>query len=287
MLLVKNFYSPKSIEEALVLLKTEQNSKLIAGGTDLIIDLRNRKITPEALIDISGIKDMQNIWEEGNILHIGTAATFSSIENNALVKKYCPCLCDAASQVGAVQIRNRATLGGNVANSASAADGVPSLLSMDAMAVIKSENSSRILPVSEILRGNSINPLKNDEMITEFQIENKPNSIKLFEKIGRRKALAISRINLAICIEIKDELVKTVCIAIGAVGLTPYRVKEVEDFLVGKKLSMNTIEDSSNLIEEVVAENLAGRSSTPYKRKIAWAVLNRALLRCIQGEKNE
>lgn len=281
---IKEFYRPESIESALALLGNVQNARIIAGGTDLVIALNERHIAPDALIDVSGIQKMRRIWEEGNTLHIGAAATFSEIQCSELVKRYCPSLCEAASRMGAVQIRNLATLGGNVANAATAADGIPPLLSMDACAVVKSSKGSRRVPVADVVIGVNKNALADDEMITEFQIADRPGAAKVFEKIGRRKALAISRINLAVCADMDGAVVNAISVAVGAVGKTAYRVKEIEDFLAGRELTDAVIVAAADRMDEVVARNLAGRSTTPYKRKIAWAVLKRALERIAGGE---
>lgn len=284
---IEAFYRPETIDDALTLLDQTKDAKIIAGGTDIVIALNERKVKPRALIDITGINEMRRIWEENDTLHIGATVTFSELESNVLVRRYCPSLCDAASQMGAVQIRNLATIGGNVANAATAADGVPPLLSVNACAVVRSAGNVRCVPLSEIITCINQNALAANEMITEFQMKDLPNTIKIFEKIGRRKALAISRINVAVCGEINGRRVKTIVIVVGAVGKTSYRVKEVEDYLQDKELSELVIVSAAELMEETVARNLAGRSTTPYKRKIAGAVLKRSLERIAGGHGNE
>ena len=281
---VSEFYRPKTVEEALALLSREKNAKLIAGGTDLVIALKERRIKPEVLIDVTGIDEIREIKEEGNTLFLGAAATFTEIQSSELVKKYCPSLCEAASRMGATQVRNLATLGGNVANAATAADGLPPLLSIGAIAVVCNTKGSRYVPVEDVVTGVNQNSLAEDEMIIGFQLPAKPGAAKVFEKIGRRKALAIARINIALCANMDGSKVDSIAIAVGAVGKTAYRVKEVEDLLAGKELTQQVIADAAVLMDEVVARNLAGRSTTPYKRKIASAVLKRGLERIAGGE---
>lgn len=281
---VNEFFRPQTVEEALALLGEKPSAKLLAGGTDLVIALRERQSTADAIIDITGIGALREIREEGDTLHIGAAATFTEVQYSDLVRKYCPALCEAASQMGAVQVRNLATLGGNVANAATAADGIPPLLCMDAVAVVRSANAERILPVSEVVTGINKNSLAAGEMITQFRITAKPGCVKVFEKIGRRKALAISRINLAVCAAMSGKTVKRAAVAVGAVGKTAYRVNEVEAFLAGRELTEAVIAEATTLMDDIVARNLAGRSTTPYKRRIAGAVLKRALERIAGGE---
>ena len=280
---IEAFYRPDTIDSALALLDSISGAKIIAGGTDLVIVINERKINPPALVDITDIGEMRRIWEERDTLHIGAAVTFSELQSSELVRRYCPSLCEAASEMGAVQIRNLATIGGNVANAAAAADGVPPLLSMNAIATVRSVNNTRYVPLPEIITGINKNSLATNEMISEFQIQDLPNTMKVFEKIGRRKALAISRINLAVCAELSGRMIKRIAIVVGAVGKTAYRVKEVEEYLYNKELSEPVILSAADIMDEIVARNLAGRSTTPYKRKIAWAVLKRSLERIAGG----
>lgn len=281
---VTEFHRPQTVDQVLALLGGNSSAKLLAGGTDLVIALHERHIAPTALVDLSGVEELGRIYEEGNILHIGPGATFTDVQYSPLVKKYCPALCEAAAQMGAVQIRNLATLGGNVANAATAADGVPPLLAMDAVAVVKSPTGERRLPVAEVLTGINQTSLAQNEVITEFLVQAQPGAAKVFQKIGRRKALAISRINLALCAQVDGKTVRSIAVAVGAVGKTCYRVQEVEDLLAGKELTEAVIAEAADLMDEVVARNLAGRSTTPYKRKIAWTVLKQGLERIAKGE---
>jgi len=284
---IEAFYRPETIDGALTLLEQISGAKIIAGGTDIVIALNERKINPLALVDITGISELRRIWEERDTLHIGAAVTFSELQSSELVRRYCPSLCEAASEMGAVQIRNLATIGGNVANAAAAADGVPPMLSMNACAVVRSVNNVRCVPLAEIITGINQNSLATNEMISEFQIMDLPNTLKVFEKIGRRKALAISRINLAVCAEMSGRMVKSIAIVVGAVGKKAYHVKEVEEYLQNRELSESAILTATNIMDETVARNLAGRSTTPYKRKIAGAVLKRSIERIVGGCGNE
>lgn len=281
---VNGFFRPKTVDDTLALLGSQPNAKILAGGTDLVIALNERAAKPDALIDITGVEALRGIYEGDGRLHIGAGATFSQLEESGLVRRYCPAMCEAAARMGAVQVRNLATIGGNVANAATAADGVPPLLAMDAVAVIAGPKGKRTVPVDEVITGINQNSLEADELILEFVMPRQDGWAKVFEKIGRRKALAISRINLAVCARLDGPVVGDITVAVGAVGKKAYRVAEVEDFLRGKPLDEAVIREAAGLMDEVVARNLAGRSTTPYKRKIGAAVLKRALERIAGGE---
>ena len=278
------FYRPSCVDDALELLANKKNCKIIAGGTDLTIELHERLISPECIVDISGIESLSRIYEEADVLHIGATACFHQIQNSALAAKYCPALCSAASQIGAAQIRNIATIGGNVANAAAAADSTTPLMVSGALVQIASLYGSRTVTVSDVAVGANQTTLDDNELIVEFLLPLKPGHSMVFEKIGRRKALAIARINLAVSTNMQNGIVTDIAVAVGAVGETAYLVKEVERFLLGKQLGLEEIEQAAVLMDEIVAGNLAGRSTTPYKRKIAYAVLRRALERISGGE---
>ncbi len=281
---VKEFYRPKTVDEALALLHQKPGAMPIAGGTDLVIALHERKLQPAALVDLSTLAELDRIFIEDGTLHIGAGVCFADLETCPDVRAVLPSLAEAAGLMGAVQVRNLATLGGNVANAATAADGLPPLLSMDALAVVASHTGRRTLPVAEVVVGPGKNSLAPGEILVELLVPARPGQAKVFEKIGRRKALAISRVNLALCADMQAGWVGHIAVAVGAVGKTAYRVAEVEAFLTGKELREDVIAEAVTLMDDTVARNLAGRSTTPYKRKIAGAVLGRGLARIAKGE---
>ena len=284
---VKQFYKPASAQEAVKLLAdcaaAGEKAKILAGGTDLVIAMRERREQPDVLVDVSDIPEMNEIRVEDGMLHVGAACSFSTIEADANVLQYCPMLAQAASTVGAPTIRSRATVGGNVANAATAADSIPTLLAADACAKVCSAAGEKIVSVRDVVVGINKSSLAADELITELLIPVCSGSRTAFEKIGRRRALAISRINLGVKITLgADGSVQHAAVAVGAVGKTAYRVEEVESYLCGRKLDDAVIEEAAALIDEIVARNLNGRKTTPYKRKIAAAVLRRALHRVVE-----
>lgn len=258
--------------------------KALAGGTDIVIALNEREAAPEGLVDLSGIGELKNIALRDGELHIGSMATFSQISADPSVNEACPMLAMAAASVGSPQVRNVATIGGNLANAATAADTVPALMAADAKAVVRSANGVRILNVTEIPTGLNKNCLAQDELICEFIVPLHANCFMDFEKVGRRKALAIARINMGIVLDITDGTIEKAAVAYGAVGKTAYRVTELETFLSGKKLNDDLIADAATLVEQIVTEKLGGRKTTPYKKKIAAAVLRRALIKAREDD---
>lgn len=286
-MLANRFFKPRSLQEAVEALGKclagGVQARVLAGGTDLVIALRERVARADMLIDVSDVPEMKKIYVEDGVLHIGAACTFHTLEGNGDVLQYCPMLAQAASTVGAPTIRSRATVGGNVVNAATAADSIPTLLAADARARILSPAGERVVLVRDVVVGINKSSLGADDILTELLIPVCTGSFTAFEKVGRRKALAISRINLAVKITLgEDKTIQSVAVAVGAVGKTAYRVLEAETFLCGKKLSEGTIEAAAEVMDETVARNLNGRKTTPYKRKIAVAVLKKALCKVME-----
>lgn len=280
---VNTYYKPTILREALVCMRSGGVVKALAGGTDLIIEMNEGKIAPDVLVDLSAIAELKHIEAGEDGLHVGSMATFSQIASSAVVWEVCPMLAEAAAMVGSPQVRNSGTIGGNLANAATAADTVPALMAADAVAVIKHADGERILPVTEVPTGLNHTCLAPDELICELVIPRHPGCFMAFEKIGRRKALAISRINMGLLLEMDESRIARADVAYGAVGKTAYRVSALETFLRGKLLDDTLIEQAAQLAEEIVTEKLAGRKTTPYKRKIAAAVLRRALTKAKGG----
>jgi CO/xanthine dehydrogenase FAD-binding subunit len=280
---VQNYYRPSTLDEALCYMQSGC-VKALAGGTDLVIALRERELEASGLVDLSLVEELRGISVKPDGLHIGAMTTFTQIQNSAEVGGICPMLAQAASMVGSPQIRNTGTIGGNLANAATAADTVPVLMAMDAQAVVMRSGDTRLLPVTEIPTGLNATCLAPDELIVEFVLNPRPGAFMDFEKIGRRKALAISRINMALVMECQDGVIERAAAAFGAVGKTAYRAVPVEAFLAGKVLSNACIEEAAAVAEQMVAEVLQGRKTTPYKKKLAAAVLRRALKKAMGGE---
>jgi len=273
-LLANQFYKPKNIDEVVRLLSQKKTAKILAGGTDLIIALRERKMNTDAIIDISDIPELKQISTDGNSLHIGSVSNFNQIESDKVIRKYCPILAEAASQIGGPAIRSRATIGGNIANNAAAGDMIPVLLALDAIAVVINPYQRKVMPVGEIVNLG----LSTDELIIEFIIHIHEHPFMKFEKIGRRKALAISRVNLAVVMTFSENKSISGCaIGIGAVGKTAYRLNEIEQYLIGKQLNDEIIEEAARKTDFIVFENLGTRKTAPYKRKIAATLMKNIL----------
>lgn len=276
---VLDYYQPLTVEEAVKCLnKSPNTTKILAGGTDLVIQLRERSVEAEYILDLGCISELKGVTETDGSLVIGSMTPFTSIENDPLVGKYVPMLAQAAGSVGSPQIRNIGTIGGNLANAATAADGIPALLALDAKAVLTSERGEREMAVTDLLAGLNHTHISRDEILTRLAISIPgASTYGTFVKLGRRKALAIARLNMGLTLTLGDDgIISNATLAVGAVGTSAYRVHQVEELLAGKNPDPELFATAAELIGQVVGEQLGSRHTATYKRSIAKAALVRA-----------
>ncbi|MFW6410085.1 MAG: FAD binding domain-containing protein [Halanaerobiales bacterium] len=260
-------YQPQSLEEALEIIKENDQIKILAGGTDLLLELDRLKKDKVKLMDVSGIDSLQYIKRDEEMIKIGALTTFAEINKNKVINSYLSSLADAARSVGSVQIRNRATIGGNIANTSPAADSLPVLSSLSARIKIESLDDKRVVAVSDIINGFYQNNLDSAEMITEINIPVPDNSHFLyFDKVGSRKSVTIARLNLGAKLEIEDTVIKDAVIYFGALSEKPCRAESIENYLTGKKIGEINKSDYNQLLKKVVDQAIPGRYSQQYKR---------------------
>ena len=266
-----NYYKPETVEEALESLKIE-GAEILAGGTDLLNDIKTGEITPKALVSICGIKELDYLeFEDG--LRIGPAVLMSRLEQGDRIKKKYHALYEALKSIGSVQIRNMATVGGNLCTASPGADTAPPLIVLNARVEIARKNGQgriekRILPLIEFFTGPKETVLEQGELLTSIMIpETGVSSGSAFMKIGR-VSLDIAKINCAVYVEAEGDICKDVKIALGAVAPTPVRAFEVEKALAGKKLTLSILKKAAEMVGEDISPRDA-RSTAEYKRHAA------------------
>lgn len=278
--LVQHVYQAKDTESTINLLNQHQSdAKILAGGTDLIIQMREGNIAPPVLIDISSILETREIKEQKNTIELGSTATFTDIEKHELFNRGLSAIAKAARSIGSPQIRNRATVGGNICNASPAADMLPPLLAMDAMVVLRSKQQTRVLPLSEFVTGKEETLLKADELLEKIRFQNLNSNAGLgFSKLSIRNALAIARLSMAVYVQWDDvENCEDIRIASGALGLKAQREWDVESFIKGKRLNSSLFGEVAGLLEESTMKRLAGRSTMNFKRYAVQGVFKQAL----------
>lgn len=275
-----DYFAPASLQEAVdVLGHYGERAKVMAGGTDLLIALQKEEINCNTLVDIGRIDEIKEIKKHGSYLVVGSAVPFSGIIRNPLVMESVPLLVQASLEVGSPQIRNRGTIGGNLGTASPAGDLLTPLIALEAEIVVVGPAGRRKTPVGSFLGGGIREKLKPNEIISEVWIP-LPGSGEArcaFIKLGRRKALAISRLNLALYLEMQGEKITKARMAVGAAGPLPFRVAGAEQYLV--KSCVNSAEIMTQ-VSRAVADSLGDRPSAQYKAIAVKGLVLEALSKC-------
>ncbi|MEM1947772.1 MAG: FAD binding domain-containing protein [Candidatus Caldarchaeum sp.] len=264
--------SPRSLDEALNILSGNSGKvRVLAGGTDLIIQLRKSSIKELTLLNIYSIDELRYIRYEDGIVKIGALTDFMTISQSPLVHKYAPVLAEAARWIGSVQILNKASIGGNIVNASPAADSLPALYVLDAKLTLASKKGRRHVPIADFYRGYKQLDMNPEELLVEvsFQAMNQ-RQLGMFFKHGLRQGDAISVVNGAVLLEVapSNRSVVEARIALGAVAPTVVRAKETEAFLRGKKLDEETIKKASELVISSISPIDDVRGSAAYRTEM-------------------
>ncbi len=264
------YIKPKDFNEVLQALSDYGNeARLLAGGTDIIpgFHINSRRFRDvRMLIDISGLPELTAIEKRDGAVHIGAAATFSALAKHPLVQTHYPLLAQAATQIGSVQIRNRATVAGNFVNNAPCADSVPPLLVYDARIVVQSKTESKELPLQDFLLKPYRTQLQADEIVKEIILPVPSPALRgEFYKLGRRRSVAISRITLAVLLQTEADVIREIRIASGAVTPIGKRFPQLEKMATGQKADSDFLKELAIKLGEEVLNVTGLRWSTAYK----------------------
>jgi CO/xanthine dehydrogenase FAD-binding subunit len=279
------YKTPNTIQKAVELLwEADGKAKIIAGGTDLVIGLRNGNHTPQSIIDITRIEELQKIEEKNGAISIGTAVTHSEIASSPLITKYGKVLSDAAAEIGSPQIRNLGTIGGNIINASPAADTIPPLLVLNAIGRVASREGEKEVPLSQLFKGPYETNLKPHELLVQIRFPKLPSDTRSsFVRLARRDAMAIARMSVAIVIQIKKDRIEDIRISVGSVTPIPQRMSEAETFLKGKPSDKQTLKKASIKVSETMIHRSGVRPSTSYKRPVVEALFMRAMRKALEG----
>lgn len=253
---------------------------LIAGGSDLMVEMKEGRRKPEALVDVSFASDMKRIVVMGNELVIGAAVTFAEIAKSPDVKGYFPSLCYAAGRMGSPQIRNLATLGGNVVSAQPAADGAIALTPLDPRFVVLSAAGARTLPISELYAGigrSALDPSR--EIVKEIRIPlPAADEAASFIRLELRRTLSLPILNVAAMLKCSGGKVQWARIAMGPVGPGPTRATEAEGYLVGKTLTKANAAKAGDLaLLDAKPRSNPLRGSKEYREQVLPVLVRRAI----------
>ena len=304
-----DYLKPKTFEEALSLLaKYGEKAKLIAGGTDVIVMIKQKAIAPEVLISLQGIPGLDQMIYNGS-LSIGPMVTHRAIEKSEVIKNNFSALADAVDDLGSVQIRNVATIGGNICTAAPSADTATPLLVLGTQVKIKSIKEERTVPIEEFFKGPGESVLKTGEMVKELSIPKPlPHTGSAYYKLQRRLALDLPILGVSVLLSLDknkvtcsdllctaspistilhkmedDEIVcKDVRIALGVAAPTPMRALKAEALLRGKKLSDELLEETANIASQEAQPRDSLRGEAWYRKDMVRVLVKRMAMKSIE-----
>ena len=260
---------PKNLAEAVRLQANEKTrGKLLAGGTDLMVQWAAGVPTPERATSVWNLPELTAIEVFPDFVEIGAGVTHAFLCECKQIRAHVPALVAAAATVGAKQIQARGTLGGNAANASPAGDTAPALLITGGSVVLASVAGLREVPLAQFWTGYRQIAARPDEIIAAFRLPKKGQAKERFRKIGTRRAQAISKVMAASRILVENGVIVSAAIALGSVAPTPVRLAEVEKFLAGKPLSASLIDEAEKLAQATVQPIADIRSTAEYRR---WA----------------
>jgi CO/xanthine dehydrogenase FAD-binding subunit len=251
----------------------------IAGGTDVMVAITGELgPVPERMLDLSRIDALRGIALEANGLVLGARTTYTEIRRSALVREHLPALVEAAATIGAAQIQNRGTLGGNIANASPAGDTLPILLAADAVILLGGQRGEREVPANEFFLEYRKTALAPDELILQVRFPLPPGREVRFRKVGTRRAQAISKVVLAVAWrDLGAHAWSDVRVALGSVAATPVRATATEAVLDGARPTPEVADRAAEALAAELDPIDEGRSTAEYRRAVAAGVLHRLL----------
>ena len=274
------YFTATDSKHAVALLAEHAPARVLAGGTDLLADLKASTHPLKTVVDISRASDMRTIEVNARGLCIGALVTHTEIMASKVIRDMFPALVDAAHTIGAVQTRNLGTLGGNLVTAVPSVDSGPTLVALDALVTIAGPAGNRSMPLAEFFTGPRKTALKPDELLVEIVVPkenlNKPAH---FLKMGLRKGQALALVNAAssLWIEPKKSTCKNVRIALGAVAPTVIRAKTAEKFLEGRAATPENFAEAGRLAVEDARPISDMRASAEYRKDIVAVLTKRTL----------
>ncbi len=273
------YFAPKTLNEALELLdKYGKEAKILAGGTDLLVKMKMRLVEPKYIINIKGIRELNFIKDEGNQVRIGALTRWRQLEKSELIKNFFPSLYDAVKVMGGTQIRNMATVGGNLCNASPAADSAPPLMVLNAKLVLASKKGEREIPITQFFKGPGKTVMEPDELLKEITIP-KPEegSGSAFIKVART-SMDLAKISAATALKVEDRKIVMVRIAIGSAAPTPVRTPKTEEALIGQPFRPSIIREKVKLVVNEISPIDDVRSTAFYRKEVSKIIVEDALL---------
>ncbi len=277
----QGYFAPQKIEKALeILSRYREEIKVIAGGTDLLIQYYDRLYEVGTWLDLKNIKELKDIRINKNQMEIGAMVTHTQLEKSEDIKKYFPILSQAAADIGSPQIRNRGTIGGNIVNASPAGDLLAPLMAYDAQFKLLSVQKEALISAEEFFIGPKKTILEPAQLLTGIILPlPSERTYGSWTKIGKRKALIIATITLALVVEMAEDnkTVKDVRTCLGSVAPTPIEVKEVREKMIGKNFNHLDFNQLGQIVEDKISPIDDIRGTREYRKDVAKNIMINAL----------
>lgn len=279
----ERYLRPVSLEEALAILaEAGGTARIVAGGTDLLLDIQQGRQAPVAsLVDVTGIPELQAVAATDDEVYLGAAVTHTTIVGDPLLLKHAGCLVEACALIGGPQVRNVATIGGNVAHALPAADGSIALLALQAQAQIASAEGCRWVDLEDLFRAPGQTTFdRSREILVGFRMKKRsPGETNAFRRIMRPQGVAIAILNMAIWLRRPDgSTVEDIRMAVGPAGPRPFRARRTEAVLRGREVSRETVAAATEVLQsEAHLRTSPHRATLEYRRHLTGVLLRRTL----------
>ena len=268
------YFKPKSLKEAVGLLAGQNKSTVLAGGTDLVSELKNGMVLPGALIDIKGITKLNGITFKNKTLRIGALVTFSDILKSGIIREHFPLLIEMAGAVASVAVRNRATVVGNICSAVPCMDSGPVLSVYDAEVNVTGLGCNLRFPISQWFRGNRKTALKGPGIVTSIAITLPAKThAGCFAKLGRYKGEDLAQASVAVLVFSNQQY----RVGFGSVAAVPIRARKIEAALKGKPLDDNLLNMAKDLIPQEISPITDVRASKEYRLHMCKVMFERSM----------
>jgi len=270
-----------SLKEALDAASAAKGASVfMAGGTDLLVQIKEGKKRLQAVIDLKGIPEMDGVMITGDECTIGALTSIRTLETSPLVSEKAPLLAQAAARLGSIQVRHRATIGGNLCNASPSADTAPALLALDAQAEIFGKTGARVIELEKFFLGPGKTVLGDGELLTGLKIPlTRHRQGSVYYKLSTRKAMDLAFVGVAVLLELDgNDKISKARIALGAVAPTPVRVLPAEKLLESIRLNPEAARESAELAARSCEPITDHRASAEYRREMVRELCQRGLL---------
>ncbi len=281
------YHEPKSIGDAVNLLDDYgKKARVIAGGTDLVIKMKQGKSEPEHIISLQSVPGIDEIKFAGGELRIGAMVTHRAIEYSKPIRDNFSLLADAVANLGSVQVRNLATIGGNICNAAPSADTVGPLLALDAMLLLEGPDGERSVPIKDFFHGAGETALSGNEILKEIVVPKlPPGACSRYIKHTRRKAMDLPLLGIALVLvtDGDTDVCKEARIGLTLAAPTAFRATKTEEYIAGKPLRSSAMwEEAGNMAVDESSPRTSFRTTSAYRKKIIRALIPRAAFEAIR-----